>query len=140
MCKTSTGAVLFLGLAVGCSTSTPPEGKPFAVASNDGIDHELYRGLSLDDFLGKLPAGSVDSMDLDLQIKTPVFAVVKVPAQPGRDLTKVRFASTFKTKDGQTIEKQWEAAEGRTEGGTIGVFCLPATVTGGETKVIANEG
>jgi len=43
----------------------------------------------------------------------PVFALIKVPELPGKDLSKIRFETTFKTKEGQVIEKHWTGGEDR---------------------------
>src|SRR5438046_5998850 len=78
----------------------PAATKPFLVKSNGGIDHEFYRDMSLDAFLKQLPQGSIDSVNLDFGKGAQVFALVKVPEQPGKDLTKIRFETSFKTQDG----------------------------------------
>jgi hypothetical protein len=141
--RTSLFAVVCCGLVAGCRPAGPPGVspiKPFAVQTNDGIDHELYRGVSLDAFLKQLPSGSIDSLDMSFDNGSQVFALVKVPEQPARNLTKVRFETTFKTQDGQKIEKRWTAAAGRTAGKVTGLFCLPPSVTGGETRVVRHDG
>jgi hypothetical protein len=67
-----------------------------------------------------------------------VFALVKVPEQPGKDLTKLRFATVFKMQDGQVINKSWTAGKDRKSGSAAAVFCLPPSVVDGETKVVEN--
>ena len=47
------------------------------VKVNDGIEHEFYRDVSLDAFLKHLPSGSVDSLNMNLDGKPQVFALVK---------------------------------------------------------------
>jgi hypothetical protein len=131
---------------LGCQTQPPPATggagpgnagpKPSSVKTNDGIDHEFYRNVSLDALLKQLPSGSVDSLDLILDNDHPVFALVKVPEQPALDLDKVRFETRFKTEDGQVIQKRWTAAKGRKGGKAIALFCLPASVLDGETKIV----
>lgn len=126
------------------TTSKPREAKPagkkpFLVKTNAGIDHEFYREVSLDDFLKLLPTGAIDSVDLNIGNGPQVFALVKVPDQPDRDLAKVRFETTFKTRDGQVIDKQWTAAKDRKSGKAAAVFCLPPSVVDGETKVVPSS-
>jgi hypothetical protein len=142
----SLAALAVAGLLMGCQQGSPTKPtpaapadggiKPFAVRTNDGIDHEFYRDVSLDAFLKQLPSGSVDSLDLDLGGGPRVFALVKVPEQPGVDLTTVRFETTFRTQDGQAIDKHWAAAKDRKVGKAVGVFCLPLSVVGGETRIV----
>jgi hypothetical protein len=145
---TSCLAVTFMVSLAGCQRDQPAPAKPgenpsalkpFLVKSNAGIDHEFYRDISLDEFLKMLPAGSVDSVNLDFREDPQVFAIVKVPDQPGKDLTKIRFATTFKTQDGQSIDKSWTAAKDRKSGKAAAVFCLPLSVVDGETRLISTE-
>ena len=122
----------------------PPDGnsaasKPFLVKSNGGIDHEFYRDMSLDAFLKQLPQGSIDSVNLDFGKGPQVFALVKVPEQPGKDLTKIRFETSFKTEDGNVIIKGWTAAKDRKSGSAAAVFSVPPSVIDGETKVVDNR-
>src|SRR5438094_608501 len=94
-------ATVVLGSLLGCQKEKPPApvpaapptgaGKPFAVKTNDGISHEFYRDVSLQDFLKRLPPGSVDSLDVNLGKGPQVIALVKVPERPGMDLARVRF-------------------------------------------------
>jgi hypothetical protein len=138
---------LFLAASlIGCQREQPsrPESnanaaeiKPFLVKTNTGIDHEFYRGISLDEFLKILPTGSVDSVDLDFSKGPQVYALVKVPDQIGKDLTKIRFETIFKTQDGRSIEKHWTAAKGRTSGKSMAMFCLPVSVVEGQTKILS---
>jgi hypothetical protein len=114
----------------------PGEGKPFAISSSAGIEHEFYRDMSPDSFLKLLPANSVDSLNVNFDNAPHVFALVKVPDQPGRDLSKVRFETTFKNQDGRVIDKHWTAAEGRKSGPAVAAFSLPPTVVEGQTKVV----
>lgn len=132
-------AVLAIASLSGCRQNQPGPPtpiKPFLITSNAGIDHEFYRDMSLDDFLKIPPPGSVDSVNVDFGQGPQVFVLVKVPDQPGRDLTKVRFETTFKTQAGQAIEKRWTAAEDRKSGAASAVFCMPPGVVGAETKVV----
>lgn len=110
--------------------------KPYLVKSNAGIAHEFYRGVSLDEFLKTLPPGSVDFIDLVLDKSPQVFALIKVPDQSGKDFTHLRFETTFKTRDGQVIDKRWTAAQDRKSGEAKAVFCVPLSVVEGETKVV----
>ena len=118
--------------------NNPAATKPFLVRTHAGIDHEFYRGLSLEAFLKQLPTGSVDSVALDFDQGPQVFALVKVPEQPGKDLTQIRFETSFKMQDGQVIHKRWTAAKDRKSGSTAAVFCVPPSVIDGETKVVDN--
>ena len=110
--------------------------KPFLVKTNKGIDHEFFREVSLEDFLKTLPPDSLDSVELIADNRSQVFALVKVPEQPGKDLAKVRFETTFKTQDGQVIDKRWDAGKDRKPGTVMAMFCLPSNVVDGETKVV----
>ena len=133
-------AAIFL---LGCRGDAPAipkpaasgEVKPFIIKSNDGIDHEFYKNVGLDEFLKQLPTGSVDSVNLELDGGPKVFALVKVSELVGRDLTTIRFTTTFQLQDGQTIEREWTAAQDRKSGSTAALFCLPPTVVGGETRI-----
>jgi hypothetical protein len=116
--------------------STLDARKPFLVKINAGIEHEFYRDMGLDEFLNSLPTGSVDSVDLDFSSTPQVFRLVKVPDEPGRDLTRVRFETTLKTQDGQANEKRWTAAKDQKSGKAAAVSCLPRSVVEGETKVV----
>jgi hypothetical protein len=121
-----------VGFLIGCQPQTPsstgavaPEKadiKPAYVKTNDGIDHEFNRNVSLDALLKQLPSGSVDSVDLSMDKDHRVFALVKVPEQPILDQAKVRFETQFQTQDGQVIQKSWTAAEGRKSGKAIALF------------------
>jgi hypothetical protein len=112
--------------------------KPFLVKNHAGIEHEFYRDVTLDAFLKQQPSGSVDSVNLDFGKGPQVFALVKVPEQPGMDWTKVRFETSFKTADGQVIDKRWTAAKDRKTGNVVALFCLPPSVVDGETKIVKN--
>lgn len=139
-------ALVLVGSLIGCPGEPPaspkpapvPEGdvKPFSVKANDGIEHEFYRNISLEAFLKQLPSGTVDSLDMNFDGGPQVFALVKVPEQAGRDLTKVRFETTFRMPDGQVISKRWTAAKDRKVGSVAALFCLPPAVVGGETKIV----
>jgi hypothetical protein len=138
----------FTALLIGCqgepSTSpTPgtqkPAIKPFLVKTHKGIDHEFYRDVSLDEFFKTLPTGSVDSVELIADKGSPVFALVKVPEQADKDLDKIHFETVFTIQNGQSIEKRWSAAKGRKSGKAVAVFCLPAEVIGGETRIVSNS-
>src|SRR6266550_1080353 len=96
--------------------ANPAEIKAFLTKTNAGIEHEFYRDISLDAFLKMLPTGSVDSVNLDFDKGPQVYALVKVPDQVGKDLARIRFETTFKTQDGQKIDKHWTAAQGRKSG------------------------
>ena len=109
--------------------------KPYLVRSNDGIRHEFYRDVSLDDFLKQLPSDSVDFMEIG---PGQVFALVKVLEPPEQDLATIRFETTFKTQYGQAIEKRWTTAKARKPGQVTAVFSLPALVIDGRTKVVQN--
>jgi hypothetical protein len=117
--------------------ANPGATKPFLVTTNAGIDHEFYRDISLEDFLKMLPTGSVDSVNIDFSKGLQVFALVKVLKLPGKDLSKIRFETTFKTKDSQVIEKQWTGAQDRKSGKSMALFCVPPSVVEGETKVVS---
>jgi len=140
-------AVVVTGALLGCQREQPAPRqpadahlaatKPFLVQTNAGIDHEFYHEVSLDSFLKQLPTGSVDSVNLDFGKGPQVFALVKVPEQPGKDLTQLRFETSFQTQDGQVIDKHWTAATDRKSGKVTAVFSLPPSVIGGETKVVA---
>jgi hypothetical protein len=121
------------------AVSTPNARTPFLVLTNAGIEHEFYRDLSLDEFLDLLPNNSVDSIDLSFNSTPQVFSLVKVPDEPGRDLTRVRFETTFKTREGQVIEKRWKAAKDRKSGKVSAVSSLPGSVVEGETKVVPSD-
>jgi hypothetical protein len=119
--------------------TNPAAIKPFLTKTNGGIDHEFYRDISLDAFLKMLPTGSVDSVNLDFDKGPQVYALVKVPDQVGKDLARTRFETTFKTADGQKIDKHWTAAEGRKSGQAMAVFCVSPSVIDAETKVVGND-
>jgi hypothetical protein len=133
---------------IGCHKEQPvtPKGggpnpvgtKPFSVKTHAGIDHEFYRNISLEAFLKQLPSGSIDSLEMIFDKGTTVFALVKVPDQPGSVLTKVRFETSFKTQEGKVIDKRWTAAKDRKTGQVTALFCLPRSVIDGETKIIPN--
>jgi hypothetical protein len=116
-------AIFLAAWLVGCQREQPaPQkagdadpgvNKPFLVKTNAGIDHEFYRNISLENFFKMLPKDSVDSVNLDFSMGPPVFALIKVPELPGKDLSKIRFETTFKTKEGQVIEKHWTGGEDR---------------------------
>jgi hypothetical protein len=139
-------SIALMGSLLGCQKQTPSITgssvpinagiKPSSIKVNDGIEHEFYRDVSFEVLLKQLPSGSVDALDLNLDIPSPVFALVKVPDQPALDLAKVRFETQFKTQDGQVIQKRWAAAKDRQSGKGIALFCLPATVVEGETKIL----
>lgn len=142
--------LLMTNLLVGCQRQDPkplsaPEKtvatgiKPFTVKNNSDIVHEFYRDVSLEAFLKTLPTGAADSVNLDLGNGPQIYATVKVPEQAGKDLTKLRFVTTFITADGQKTDTQWQAAEGRTSGTAKAIFSLPPTIVDGNTKVIAKE-
>jgi hypothetical protein len=143
-------ALLLAALLTGCQQeqSAPPikagnadpaESKPFLTKNNAGIDHEFYRDISLDAFLKMLPTGSVDSANLNFDKGPQVYALVKVPDQVGKDLSRIHFETTFKTQDGQKIEKHWTAAQGRKSGMAMAVFCVPTSVVDADTKVMRND-
>ena len=117
--------------------ANPGATKPFLVTTNAGIDHEFYRDISLEDFFKMLPKDSVDSVNLDFNKGPPVFALIKVPELPGKDLSKIRFETTFKTKEGQVIEKHWTGGEDRKAGKSMAVFCVPPSIVDGETKIVS---
>ena len=94
-------------------------------------------GISLENFFKMLPKDSVDSVNLDFSKGPPVFALIKVPELPGKDLSKIRFETTFKTKEGQVIEKHWTGGEDRKAGKSMAVFCVPPSIVDGETKVVS---
>jgi len=113
--------------------------KPFAVEVNDNIAHAFYRDVSLEALLKELPSGSVDSLEMNLGGPAQVFALVRVPERAEMDLSKVRFETTFRTKDGQMLEKRWTAAKDRKTGKATALFSLPPTVDGGATKIVPND-
>jgi hypothetical protein len=142
-------ALLIAASLIGCRREPPAPPKPPAddtaaakpsfVKSHVGIDHEFYRDIGLEGFLKLLPTGSIDSVHLDFGKGPQVFALVKVPEQPGKDLTKIRFETSFKMQDGQVITKDWTAAKDRKTGSAAAVFSLPSGVIDGETKVVDNR-
>jgi len=146
MLKLLTSLVVVVSV-VGCQQQPPSspgpaapgnaETKPSFIKTNDGIDHEFYRNVSLDALLKQLPSGSVDSLDFNLD-KDQVFALVTIPERSTLDLAKVRFETRFKTQDGQVIQKRWTAAKGRKSGKAVALFCLPPSVVEGETKTVQN--
>jgi hypothetical protein len=138
-------ALILVASIFGCQseqTAPPPspgksaEIKPFLIKTNAGIDHEFYRDVSLEAFLKMLPSGAVDSLNLDIGNGPQVYALIKVPDQVGMELTRIRFETTFKTQDGQKIDKSWTAAKDRKSGKVMAVFCLPLSVVEGETKLL----
>lgn len=114
----------------------PVATKPFSVKTHAGIACEFYRNVSLDGFLKQMPSGSFDSVEMNFDAGPQVLALVKIPEQPGMDLTKVRFETSFKTRDGQVIERRWTAAKDRKSGKVTALFCLPPSVIDGETKTV----
>lgn len=138
--KLLTAPALLLLVFGGCQpASEPGEIKPFAIKTNDGIAHELYRDLTLEQMLQRQPSGSVDFVDIDTRLKAPVYALVKVPEQAEIDLTKKQFETIFQTAKSQAIKKTWRAVREKQTGKAIGFFTLPADVVDAKTQIVDVE-
>ena len=132
--KALLGAAL-AAFGIGC-TKQPPATKatptPFAVIANDGVRHEIYRGLPFEQFTPSLPSGSVDTIDFDGTLQNYSIALVTVPITNGRK--SVQFTTTFKANNQDSITKLWMAAPGNTGEWARGVFLIPASIVSAATS------
>lgn len=104
--------------------------KPSFVSKNDGITHEIYRGLSFGEFMPSIPSGSIDSIDLDTEIQDYAIALVNAPWD---DDLELQFTTTFVSEGYGEIIKNWSLST-KNRGETVcGLFLVPSDVTSART-------
>lgn len=126
---------------IGCQHQPPqnvnPMPKPTVVCENDGIRHDVFRGMTFEEFTPHIPSGSIDSLDFDTTIQDYAIALVTAPRQDGE--TKMQFTTTFVTDDRQEIVKTWAVASGNNGESVCGLFLVPNNVASVNTVREASE-
>lgn len=127
--------IVMAALGVGCNKQPPAVSnaapKPFFVTENDSIIHELYRGITFEQFTQSIPSGSIDSIDFDSTIQDYAIAVVTAPRQADED--GLQFTTTFITDNQEKIVKAWTMASGNNGDKVRGLFLIPTSVTSATT-------
>jgi hypothetical protein len=122
-------------IGLGCQNQPPqnvntlPE--PFVVCENDGIRHDVFRGMTIEEFTPQVPSGSIDSLDFDTTIQDYAIALVTAPREDGD--ARLQFTTTFVTDDQHQIVKAWTVASGHNGETACGLFLVPDNVASAKT-------
>jgi hypothetical protein len=84
---------------------------------------------SLESLAKTLPAGSVDTLDLNDPMTGLMFVVVDVTVTPKPQLTPSKFTTTFRLPDGGEVQRAWAGATANRSGSFRAVFTLPVHAT-----------
>ena len=122
-------------ISVGCNKQSPAvlhsAPTPFSVTDNDSIVHELYRGITFDQFTPSIPSGLFDSIDFDSTNQDYVIAVVTAPRLA--DDGELQFTTTFVAGNQEKIVKAWSVASGNKGNKVRGLFLVPTSVASATT-------
>ncbi|MDB5340157.1 MAG: hypothetical protein JWN70_5776 [Planctomycetaceae bacterium] len=127
-CVFMAAAICGCGPAVVVPKPTPA---PFTTVKNDGIIHEIYRGVTLDEFTPTLPSGSLDSIDFDMTI--PNYAIVLVTASATKLDASVEFTTTFFVAHHPATVKTWSVVPGNHGEIVRGLFVVANEITSATT-------
>lgn len=126
--------IVMVAVSCGCGDAAAvpkPAPEPYTTVENDGIVHEIYRGLTLDEFTLTLPNGALDSIDFDLTI--PNYEIVLVTASGTKVDESVEFTTTFFSALHPTTVKTWSVAQGNHGEIVRGLFVVPSEITSATT-------